>query len=82
MPGHVHHLMASAQPASQASPAGALLAAPSIALGAPYSTGPGVVPLASASVGTQGGSQAHTNLQPSLALNFCIALAGLFPSQS
>lgn len=29
-----------------------------------------------------GGGQAHYNLQPSLALNFCIALVGLFPSRS
>jgi microcystin-dependent protein len=27
-----------------------------------------------------GGSQAHTNLQPFLVLNFCIALQGIFPS--
>ena len=29
-----------------------------------------------------GGSQPHENRQPSLALNFCIALIGLFPSQN
>lgn len=29
-----------------------------------------------------GGSQAHNNLQPSLVLNFCIALQGIFPSQN
>ncbi|MEA2954338.1 MAG: hypothetical protein QOJ96_3858, partial [Alphaproteobacteria bacterium] len=28
-----------------------------------------------------GGSQPHTNMQPYLVLNFCIALDGLFPSQ-
>jgi microcystin-dependent protein len=27
-----------------------------------------------------GGGQAHTNMQPYLAVNFCIALQGLFPS--
>ncbi|HMM66073.1 MAG TPA: phage tail protein, partial [Dokdonella sp.] len=27
-----------------------------------------------------GGSQAHQNMQPFLALNFCIALQGIFPS--
>jgi microcystin-dependent protein len=27
-----------------------------------------------------GGSQAHLNLQPFLALSFCIALQGIFPS--
>jgi microcystin-dependent protein len=29
-----------------------------------------------------GGSQAHTNMQPFLALTFCIALQGIFPSQN
>jgi microcystin-dependent protein len=34
------------------------------------------------SVTSVGGSQAHTNLQPYLVLNFCIALQGIFPSQN
>src|SRR3954447_23568111 len=29
-----------------------------------------------------GGSQAHTNMEPYLVLNFCIALQGIFPSQN
>ena len=29
-----------------------------------------------------GGSQAHENMQPYLTLNFCIALQGIFPSQT
>lgn len=29
-----------------------------------------------------GGSQAHQNMQPFLTLNFCIALAGVFPSRN
>ena len=33
-------------------------------------------------VGNVGGSQAHTNMQPYLVLNFCIALQGIFPSQN
>jgi microcystin-dependent protein len=38
--------------------------------------------MASASVTSTGGSQAHENRQPFLALTFCIALQGIFPSQS
>ena len=34
------------------------------------------------SVTNVGGSQAHTNMQPYLVLNFCIALIGIFPSQN
>jgi microcystin-dependent protein len=29
-----------------------------------------------------GGNQPHTNMQPYLAINFCIALQGIFPSQN
>ncbi|GAB3032390.1 tail fiber protein [Oleiagrimonas citrea] len=34
------------------------------------------------SIGPDGGSQAHENRQPYLAVNFCIALQGLYPSFS
>lgn len=34
------------------------------------------------SIGNAGGSQAHLNMQPFLTLNFCIALQGIFPSQT
>jgi microcystin-dependent protein len=34
------------------------------------------------SVSSVGGSQAHTNMQPYLTLNYCIALIGIFPSQN
>jgi len=32
------------------------------------------------SIGFTGGSQGHNNIMPYLALNFCIALVGVFPS--
>jgi microcystin-dependent protein len=32
-------------------------------------------------IGYQGGSQAHNNVQPLLAVNICIALNGIFPSR-
>jgi microcystin-dependent protein len=34
------------------------------------------------SVSQTGGSQPHTNMQPYLTLNYCIALIGIFPSQN
>lgn len=80
LPAHVHPTFGSSQTASQASPAGALLAAPSAALGSPYASGAPAAALGPATVGSQGGSQPHTNLQPFLVLNFCIALQGIFPS--
>lgn len=38
--------------------------------------------LGAASTGQAGGSQAHNNVQPYLALNFVIALTGIFPSRN
>jgi len=38
------------------------------------------VTLSPASVTSVGGSQAHLNMQPYLAVSFCIALQGIFPS--
>jgi len=35
-----------------------------------------------ATIANVGGSQPHTNLQPFLVLSFCIALQGIFPSQT
>lgn len=50
---------------------------------AAYSTG-GVSlgAMAPGAVTNVGGSQPHTNMQPYLVLNFCIALVGVFPSQN
>ncbi len=41
----------------------------------------GNVPMNPSSIANNGGGQAHNNMQPSLVLNFCIALQGIFPSQ-
>ena len=38
--------------------------------------------LSPATVGNQGGSQPHQNMQPFVTISFCIALQGIFPSQS
>ncbi len=38
-------------------------------------------PMASGDLPNAGGSQAHNNLQPYLAMNFIIALVGLYPSR-
>lgn len=39
-------------------------------------------PLAPNQLGPIGGGQAHSNLQPYLTINFCIALFGIFPSRN
>ena len=38
--------------------------------------------LAPGTLANTGGSQAHLNMQPFLVLSFCIALQGIFPSQT
>ena len=38
--------------------------------------------LALSSIAPAGGNQPHNNMQPSLAINWCIALQGVFPSRS
>ncbi|MCK7613615.1 phage tail protein [Roseibium sediminicola] len=40
------------------------------------------VDMASETLSTSGGSQAHANVQPYLVLNYIIALVGLYPSRS
>ena len=49
------------------------------AKGGVYSTSPNA---SGAPTGAAGGSQPHNNLQPHLALNYCIALEGIFPSRN
>jgi len=45
-------------------------------------TSANLVDMASETLSTTGGGQAHTNIQPLLVMNFIIALIGLFPSRS
>lgn len=78
MPAHTHTFSASNADPDQGTPAGNMWANNSGA----YS---GAAPDSSmnpASINTVGGSQAHSNLQPYLVMNFIIALQGIFPSQS
>lgn len=46
-----------------------------------YTPAANLVAMAAGALGATGGN-AHGNLQPSLVLNFCIALVGIFPSRS
>jgi microcystin-dependent protein len=47
-----------------------------------YSTAAPDQAMIGGTVGTNGGGQAHPNMQPYLALNLCIALQGIFPSRN
>jgi microcystin-dependent protein len=47
-----------------------------------YAPANSLVALNPASIQTAGGGVAHTNIQPYLALSYCIALQGIFPSRN
>lgn len=78
VPAHTHPVMASSNPASQPSPAGAFFTDSGRNV---YATSPNS-PMAPQAVTSAGGSQPHENRSPFLVLNFCIALQGIFPSQT
>ncbi|MCA0026976.1 MULTISPECIES: tail fiber protein [unclassified Mesorhizobium] len=80
LPEHTHVASGSAVDGTQPIPSGSYLgkAAPAN----PYAAPTNLAAMGLGTVGNIGGSQAHTNMQPYLALNFCIALQGIFPSQN
>ena len=77
MPQHTHGLSA-ASSASTTSPAGAALA-PTGNRAPAYRSGGAIAAMAASSLAQAGQSQPHENRQPALALNFCIALQGIYP---
>ena len=94
MPGHVH--MASASTQNGIAGVAGITPDPSKVLAAGLVSRPGgaTVPaqlygtgspsgsMNPAALSSVGGSQAHENMHPYLALTFCIALQGIFPSQN
>ncbi len=78
MPQHNHLEIATSQSANQSTPGNNILATTTdnIYGGSTNAT------LNTGSIANTGGGQAHENTQPWLAVNFCIALQGLFPSRN
>jgi microcystin-dependent protein len=83
MPAHTHSYTPQATTASGGalSPAGALWAQ-SANQDTIYQKGASNTTMAAQTIGNTGGSQPHENRQPLLALNFVIALQGIFPSRN
>ncbi|MCF3111455.1 tail fiber protein [Niabella sp. CC-SYL272] len=82
MPAHTHAFMATAEAGDTSDPTGAFPANTGT-LDKEYKQSPvNKVAMNAAAVETKGGSQPHTNIQPYLALNYCIALEGIFPSRN
>lgn len=88
LPAHNHAVTASASAGNQVSPAGGY---PADAVGGAPATLQNIyapptnkatppVTLATDSLGEAGGNASHTNMQPFLALNCCIAFLGIVPS--
>lgn len=87
MPAHTHPLTGTVKEADEANsnePAAPLYPATSRAT--QYSTGTPNASLngsaISGTTGSTGGNQPHENRQPVLAMNYCIATQGIFPSRS
>ena len=78
LPQHVHVANASTTNASVVVPTGNVLGAVANLYNQPQS----LTSLLPTEISNTGGSQAHLNMQPFLVLNFCIALQGIFPSQT
>lgn len=79
MPQHLHVLMGVAGNATVAVPGSTVMLANSVNY-EQYRAATALTTMHPNSVGSVGGSQPHLNVQPYLALNFCIALQGIFPS--
>ena len=78
IPAHTHAMSAANVPAATNVGTGAFLAQIANA----YTPAANLTALAAGEIGAVGGGQAHANMQPFLALNFSIALQGIFPSQN
>ncbi|MDR3537744.1 MAG: tail fiber protein [Acetobacteraceae bacterium] len=87
MPGHSHSLGATTTHGSTNEPAGKLLSTVQTGglaggdKGLIYSASAPDTALSPGSIAAAGGNQPHANMQPYLALTYCIAMTGVFPSR-
>ena len=83
MPQHNHSVLTVNSGGNQANPSTNYLAVESTGTSLNYSSGPSDgTTLNPQAVTTAGGNQPHANIQPYLAVNFCIAEQGIFPSRN
>ena len=78
IPTHVHNANADSDASDAFVPTGNYLGAANNF----YAPLANVTSLPPGTLANAGGSQAHQNMQPYLVLSFCIALQGIFPSQT
>jgi microcystin-dependent protein len=82
LPLHTHALNATTASAGTQSPGGNSLSEPARNGPAMYVATAPNVSLGNGSVGPAGSGVPYSSLQPSLCLNFCIALQGIYPSRN
>jgi microcystin-dependent protein len=87
MPSHIHSIVSEiVEPGGatehSASPSVSAMIGPSNPDGLYNTVQQNQVSFSTGVLSNAGGSQPHPNMQPYLVLNFCIALAGIFPSRS
>ena len=82
MTAHSHAFLASTDPGAQTTPSGNVAAKIVGGAASAYTQQAPTTPMAPNSIGNDGGSQPHDNMQPFLCISFIISMFGIFPSQS
>lgn len=77
IPSHTHAVQGNDEPPNAQSPRNGLLGGADI-----YNNRPAESAMDASAVTSTGGGQAHSNIQPVLAVNYIIALEGLYPSRN
>lgn len=87
LPPHNHNLVASGSAATSQSSVGNQIAVSSVDIGEGetvdamiYTSGSPNTQLAQQTLSTAGSNQAHPNTMPSVAISYCIALVGVYPT--
>lgn len=80
IPIHNHPATGNTGAGNSASPTGNVWAANANTAAVQYTAGASANVNMANTLGTEGGSQPHTNMQPFLVINFCISLFGIFPT--
>lgn len=82
IPTHTHMLMCSNEAGNTADFTDAVISGTTGTAANLYGAAEELVPLNTNVIGMAGGAQPHENCQPSLVLNYCIAITGAYPSRN
>ncbi|UUL82454.1 phage tail protein [Sphingomonas qomolangmaensis] len=82
LPAHTHMMVAVNGPATRRTVANNYFGSDTSTVVDFFGPAEALVPMDPASMQSSGGGAPHANLQPSLAMNFCIATNGVYPSRN